>query len=57
MTYTSDLAPNLIKEFVDIWANIECGFTLKCIRDMRLTYTQMNCRDKYSEIISIVWSV
>ena len=28
------------KEFFDIQAIIECGFTLKCIRDMTRTYNQ-----------------
>ena len=28
------------KEFLDIQANIECGFSLKCIRDMIITYSQ-----------------
>ena len=27
------------KEFLDIQANIECGFTLKCERDMTRTYS------------------
>ena len=26
------------KEFLDIQATIECGFTLKCVRDMIATY-------------------
>ena len=35
---------------LDIQATIECRFTLKCIRDMIVTYTQMHCTDKYSQI-------
>ena len=27
------------KEFLDIHANIECGFTLKCVRDIIRTYS------------------
>ena len=26
---------------------IECGFTLKLVRDMIITYSQMSCTDKY----------
>ena len=31
---TSDFAPVSSKEFLDIQVNIECGFTLKHVRDM-----------------------
>ena len=34
VTSTSDIAPVLIKEFLDTHATIECGFTLKYVRDM-----------------------
>ena len=37
---TSDFAPALSKEFLDIQATIECGFTLKRVRDMIRTYSQ-----------------
>ena len=30
------------KEFLDIQANIECGFTLQHVRDMTRTYSQLN---------------
>ena len=36
------------KEFIDIHATIECGFTLKHVRDMTRTYGQMHLTDKYS---------
>ena len=39
---TSDFAPASSKEFLDIQATIECGFTLKRVRDMARTYSQMN---------------
>ena len=58
VTYTSDFVPVSGKEFLDIQATIECGFTLKRIRDMIRTYSQMHCTDKYSQhtsIISPVW--
>ena len=43
------------KEFLDIQATIECGFT--CVRDMIRTYSQMHRTDKYSQHSSIVWPV
>ena len=38
-------------------ATIECGFTLKRIRDMIRTYSQMHRTDKYSQHSSIIWPV
>ena len=32
-----------------IQATIECEFTLKRVRDMKRTYSQMHRADKYSE--------
>ena len=43
------------KEFLDIQATIECGFTLKRVRDMIKTYSQMHRTDKYSQHSSIIW--
>ena len=40
VTSPSDFAPASSKEFLDIQATIECGFTLKCVRDMTRTYSQ-----------------
>ena len=45
------------KEFLDIQATIECGFTLKRVRDMTRTYSQMHRTDKYSQHSSIIWPV
>ena len=42
---------------LDIQATIECGFTLKRVRDMTRTYSQMHRTDKYSEHSSIIWPV
>ena len=42
------------KEFLDIQATIECGFTLKRERDMIKTYSQMHGTDKYSQHSSII---
>ena len=39
-TSPSDFAPASSKEFLDIQATIECGFTLKRVRDMIKTYSQ-----------------
>ena len=52
---TSDFAPASSKEFLDIQATIECGFTLKRVRDMIKTYSQMHRTDKYSQHSSIIW--
>ena len=49
--------PALSKEFLDIQATIECGFTLKHVCDMTRTYSQMHRTDKYSEHSSIIWPV
>ena len=40
MTATGDFAPVSSKEFLDIQAAIECGLTLKRVRDMMRTYSQ-----------------
>ena len=37
-----DIAPVSSKEFLDIQATIECGFTLKRVRDMIRTYSQIS---------------
>ena len=39
VTSPSDFAPASSKEFLDIQATIECGFTLKRVRDMTKTYS------------------
>ena len=39
VTLTSDFTPASSKKFLDIQATIECGFTLKCVRDMIRTYS------------------
>ena len=36
----SDIASDSSKEFLDIQANMECRFSLKCVRDMTRTYSQ-----------------
>ena len=35
---TSDIVPISSKELLDIQATIECGFTLKCVRDTIIAY-------------------
>ena len=41
VTSPSDFAPASSKEFLDIQATVECGFTLKRVRDMTRTYSQV----------------
>ena len=42
-------------EFLDIEVTIEHGFTLRCVCDMIITYSQMHCTDKYSQHSSMIW--
>ena len=57
VTSPSDFATASIKEFFDIQATIECEFTLKRVREMTKTYSQMHRTDKYLEISSMIWPV
>ena len=41
----------------NIQATIECGFSLKRVRDVTRTYSQIHRTDKYSERSSIIWPV
>ena len=43
--------------FLSCHVLIECGFTLKRVRDMIRTYSQMHRTDKYSQHSSIIWPV
>ena len=43
VTSPSEIAPASSKEFLDIQATIECGFTLKRVRDMTTTYRALQC--------------
>ena len=45
---------NEYSTILDIQATIECAFTLKRVRDMTRTYSQMHRTDKYSEHSSII---
>ena len=49
--------PASSKEFLDIQATTECGFTLKCIHGLIRTYSQMQHTDKYSQRSSIIGPV
>ena len=53
----SDFLPPLSKEFLDIQETTECVFTLKRVRDMTRTYSQMHRRDEYEEHSWIIWPV
>ena len=57
VTELPDIAPVLNKEFLDIQANIEYGFSLKGIQDITRTYSQMDRRGKYSQFSSLIWSL
>ena len=48
VTSPSDFAPASSKEFLGIQAIVECGFTLKRVRDMTRTYSLMHHTDKDS---------
>ena len=48
-TKFSDTAPVSSKEFFDIQATIGFRFTLKCVRGMIITCSQMHRTDKYSQ--------
>ena len=54
VTYTSDIALVLDREFLDIQATIEFGFNLNHVRDMIKTYSQLYRTDKYSQHNSII---
>ena len=50
--------PPSSEEFLPTFRQIiECGFTLKFVRDMIITYSQIQRTDKYSQHSSIIWSV
>ena len=57
VTKLPDIAPVLNKEFLDIQANIEYGFSLKRIQDITRTYSQMHRTGKYSQFSSLIWSL
>ena len=40
-----------------IQVTIECGFNLKCVRDMIRIYSQTHLTDKFSQHSSIIWPV
>ena len=53
MTATG-LEPRTSVRFLSV---LECGFTLKRVRDITRTYSQIHRTDKYSEHSSISWPV
>ena len=61
VTETLDFAPVSSKEFLDIQATVESGFTLKRVRDMIRTYShgvnyfffKPYCRAKYNFYVKI----
>ena len=53
VSQTPNFAPALSKEFLDIEETVKCAFTLKLVRDMTKTYSQMHRTDKDSQYRSI----
>ena len=45
------------RSFLTFRQTVECGFTLKLIREMIITYSQMHRTDKNSQHSSIIWPV
>ena len=43
------------RSFLTFRQTIERGFTLKVVRDMIITYSQMHLTDQYSQHSSIIW--
>ena len=54
VTSPSDFSNGSSKWFLDIQQFLECGLTLKPVREMARTYSQMHRTDKYSERRSII---
>ena len=52
-----DSNPHPPNSYTNTQPNIECAFTLKCARNMIITYSWMHRTDKYSQQSSIIWSV
>ena len=58
ISYILDFPLASSKDFLDIDATIECGFTLKRVRDMTITYSPVYRTDRHSKhswIISTIW--
>ena len=53
VTSPSDFVPASSKEFLDIQATIECGFTLKCVRDMIRTYSEIKVFSIIFKVLSV----
>ena len=45
------------RSFLTSRQTMQCGFTLKLLRDMIITCTQMHRTDKYSEQSLIIWAI
>ena len=56
VTSPSDFAPASSKEFLDIQATIEFGFTLKRVRDMTRTYSQTFSVYQFMQPSSILYA-
>ena len=56
-TWTSDIAPVWSKEFLDNQATIERRFTLKRVRDMIRTYSQLKITDCFYNVMSLFFFI
>ena len=55
VTKTPDFRPAFNKDFLEIEKDRECGFTLKCVRDMIRICSQKHGIDKCSQHSQIIW--
>ena len=53
VTSPSDFVPASSKEFLDIQATIECGFTLKYVRDMTKTHSEIKVFSIIFKVLSV----
>ena len=54
---TFSMVPLLSKEVIINQVSIECGFSLKHVRDTIRTHNKFYLTDKYSEHSSIIWPI
>ena len=57
VTEITDFAPVSRNEMLNIQTTVNCGFSVKFVRDMTKTYSQMHCKDKYPDLSSVICSI
>ena len=55
VTYTPVFAPFSSNKMLNLEQTKDGRFNLKLVRDVRKTYSQMHCKDKYSHISLSIW--